>query len=151
MKIKEMEKKMKETYYLNKETLPKIPAPHDFVIKRISVKDRCIVFEFEDDISYHDSIQYLKPEAKSLIVTYHLAYDADDYAIFKERSRGLFRKRVYYQQLDNSAITGLTGGKFKLTYLYHNVDYCSIITKLFSGGYIILDADVDYVEYEWIC
>ncbi|MBR6424372.1 MAG: hypothetical protein IKS29_00270, partial [Oscillospiraceae bacterium] len=68
---------MKEKYFLNGESLPTIPVPHDCVIKKIQLKDQCIEFIFEDDISYHDSIQYYKPDAKSLIIRYHFAYDTD--------------------------------------------------------------------------
>ena len=53
--------------------------------------------------------------------------------------------------MDNSWLVKLPDGKFKLEYLYHNVAYCSVITKLFSNGYVILDAEIDYVEFEWIC
>ena len=38
-----------------------------------------------------------------------------------------------------------------MEYLYHNVGYCSIITKLFLHDTIILDAMIDTVEFEWIC
>ena len=58
----------KEIYYLNGETLPTIPLPHDCVIKSLAIKDQCMEFVFEDDISYHDSIKYYRPDAKSLIM-----------------------------------------------------------------------------------
>ena len=60
-------------------------------------------------------------------------------------------KEGYYKRLNNGRITELAKGRFKLEYLYHNVGYCSIIIKLFSGEGIILDAEADYVEFEWIC
>ena len=147
---------MAEKYYLNGKTLPSIPVPHDCVIKQIHLQDQCIEFVFEDDISCYDSIQYYKPDAKSLIIRYHFAYDTDDFSVYKwvEPMRllsKLFSKDGHYKRMKNSLLTDLPEGKFKLEYLYHNVGYCSIITKLFSNGYIILDADVDYVEFEWIC
>lgn len=147
---------MKEKYFLNGESLPTIPVPHDCVIKKIQLKDQCIEFIFEDDISYHDSIQYYKPDAKSLIIRYHFAYDTDDFSIYKwvkpmRLLSKLFSIDGYYKRIKNSLLTELPEGKFKFEYLYHNVGYCSIITKLFSNGYIILDADIDYVEFEWIC
>ena len=37
-----------------------------------------------------------------------------------------------------------------LEYLYHNVGYCSIITKLHSDAPVMIDAGVDYLVYEWI-
>lgn len=36
--------KMKETYYLNQETLPQMPVPHDNQIKRITVDQEFITF-----------------------------------------------------------------------------------------------------------
>lgn len=74
---------MKEKYFLNGESLPTIPVSHDCVIKKIRLKDQCIEFIFEDDISYHDSIKYYKPDAKSLIIRYHFAADPNDYSIYK--------------------------------------------------------------------
>ena len=147
---------MIEKYFLNGESLPTIPVPHDCVIKHIRLKEQCIEFVFEDDISYHDSIQYYKPDAKSLIIRYHFAYDTDDFSIYKwVKPMKLFSKLFlidgHYKQVKNSLLTELPEGKFRLEYLYHNVGYCSIITKLFSNGYIILDADIDCVEFEWIC
>ena len=143
---------MKEVYYLNEKSLPTIPVPHDCVIKSVCVKDQCIVFVFEDDISYHDSIKDYKPEAKSLIIRYHFAYDTGDFSIYKWiKPKKPFEEDGHYKRLDNSCLVKLSGGKFKLEYLYHNVGYCSVITKLFSNGPIILDADIDYVEFEWIC
>ena len=147
---------MKEIYFLNGESLPTIPVPHDCVIKKIQLKDQCIEFIFEDDISYHDSIKYYKPDARSLIIRYHFAYDTDDFSIYKwvkpmRLLSKLFSIDGHYKRIKNSLLTELPEGKFKFEYLYHNVGYCSIITKLFSNGYIILDADIDYVEFEWIC
>ena len=143
---------MKEKYYLNEKQLPTIPVPHDCVIKSIRLEEQCIVFVFEDDISDHDSIQYLMPEAKSLIIRYHFVSDTDDFLIYKwVGPRKPFKKDDHYKCLKNCFLTKLPEGKYKLEYLYHNVGYCSIITKLFSNGYIILDAAIDYVEFEWIC
>ena len=142
---------MKDVYYLNGESLPTIPVPHDCVIKNVNLDNQCIVFVFEDNISYHDSIKFYKPEAKSLIIRYHFAYDTNDFSIYKwVKSKMPFSKEGHYKRLDNSELVNLSDGKLKLEYLYHNVGYCSIITKLFSDGYIILDTDIDYVEFEWI-
>ena len=147
---------MKETYFLNGKMLPTIPVPHDCLIKKVQLKNQCIEFIFEDDISYHDSIKHLKPDAKSLIIRYHLADGPDEYSIYKwfypiRLLSKLFSAEGHYKKIRNSRLTELPEGKFRLEYLYHYVGYCSIITKLFSGGYIILDAKIDYVEFEWIC
>lgn len=80
----------------------------------------------------------------------------DDFSIYKwvkpmRLLSKLFSIDGHYKRIKNSLLTELPEGRFKFEYLYHNVGYCSIITKLFSNGYIILDADIDYVEFEWIC
>lgn len=139
---------MTETYYLNKGQLPIIPTPHDCVVKTISLEDRCIVFEFEEDISDHDSIMAIKPGARSLIIRYHLT-EYGEYSIYKWlKPHKLFLKNGGYKCLPCSALSSLTNGKPE--YLYHNVGYCSIIIKLCSDGFIILDVDADRIEYEWL-
>ena len=147
---------MKETYFLTGDSLPTIPVPHDCIIKKIQLKDHCIEFVFEEDISYHESIQYYKPDAKSLIIRYHFPNDPNDFSIYKwvkpnRLFAKLFSANGHYKPIKNSLLTKLTEGRFRLEYLYHNVGYGSIITKLFSGDEIILDAAIDYVEFEWIC
>ena len=139
---------MTETYYLNGNILPTIPVPHDCVIKKIRLKNQHIIFEFENDISYHDSIKNFKPEAKSLIIKYHLLSDGD-FSIYKwKKPSGFSNKTGRYNCMDNNTITELSDNR--LEYLYHYVGYRSIIIKLFSNGFIIIDADVDYIEFEWI-
>ena len=141
---------MIETYYLNKEQLPTIPTPHDCVLTDIKIENQSIVFKFEEDISYHDSIKTIRPDAKSLIVKYHLI-DEESFSVYNwHKPVKIFASNGYYKSIDNCKLTSLATNKIKLEYLYHNVGYCSIITKLYSGGYIILDAEVDYVEFKWI-
>ena len=142
---------MKETYYLNKRKIPTIPVPHDCIIKKINLDNQFLIFTFEDDISYHDSIKCLNIKAKSLIIKYHLIDNIDNYIVYKWfKPRKNLSKNGYYKSIDNNKLVELTNTKFKLEYLYHNIGYCSIILKLFLKGYIILDANVDYIEYEWI-
>ena len=139
---------MTETYYLNGNILPTIPVPHDCVIKKVRLEDQNIIFEFEDDISRYDSIRNSKPEVKSLIVKYHLL-NYGDFSIYKwKKPSGFSNKNGRYDCVDNHIITKLSDGR--LEYLYHYIGYRSIIIKLFSNGFIILDADVDYIEFEWI-
>ena len=137
---------MTETYYLNGNLLPTIPVPHDCVIKKVRVENQHIIFEFEDDISYFDSIKNFKPEVRSLIIKYHLLNDGD-FSIYKwKKPSGLFNKNGRYDCVNNNTILSDS----RLEYLYHYVGYRSIIIKLFSNGFIIIDADVDHIEYEWI-
>ena len=138
-----------ETYYLNQKTLPTIPTPHDCIIKKISLQDECIVFEFENDISYHDSIKAIEPKARSLIVRYHLVGEGD-FSIYKwVKPKSPFFKNGAYKCLSEDFITKLADTA-RLEYLYHNVGYCSVITKLYSKGFVILDACADSIEFEWI-
>ena len=139
---------MTETYYLNGNILPTIPVPHDCVIKKVRLENQHIIFEFEDDISYHDSMKNFKPEVKSLIVKYHLLNDGD-FSIYKwKKPSGFSKKNGRYDCIDSNYITKLSDSC--LEYLYHYIGYCSIIIKLFANGFIIIDADVDYMEFEWI-
>ena len=66
-------------YYLNKDTVPTIPTPHDCEIKKVTIQGDYIIFEFDDDISYHDSIRHFIPDAKSLVIKIHLVDDFDTY------------------------------------------------------------------------
>lgn len=139
---------MKEVYYLNQETLPVMPTPHDCVIQHIRLEDSCIVFEFEDDINRHDVNVPLRSDARSLVIRYHLVYE-DGYAIFKGIKPGkLFFREGGYKRLPENALTTLA--ESKLEYLYHYVSYNSVIIHMWSGGNVILYADVDSIEYEWI-
>ncbi|MCR5848691.1 MAG: hypothetical protein K6G75_11325 [Lachnospiraceae bacterium] len=143
-----MEKKI---YYLNQKELPTIPVPHDCVVNDIVLSGNFIEFKFEDDISQYDSIQYHKPDAKSLIIRFHLKDDPEDYSVYQwVMPQKPFQKDGCYKRIENGKITEMTKGEYKLEYLYHNVGYCSIIVKLWAGSEIIFDADADFVEFEWI-
>ena len=86
-----------------------------------------------------------------MIIRYHFAYDKNDYSIYKWiKPKKPFEKDGHYKRLDNQSLVKLSEGERKLEYLYHNIGYCSIITKLITNEYIILDAEIDYVEFEWI-
>lgn len=138
---------MKEIYDLNKETLPTICVPHDCVVKDIQLKDQTLIFIFEDNISSHDSIQATHPNAKSLIVQYHLTEESAFSVYVWEKPGRFLRKDGCYRRLDNSQLFAFAG---HIEYLYHNVGYCSIIIKLCADSEVILDAYVDHLEYEWI-
>ena len=84
---------MKETYYLNKDTLPVMPVPHDNIISHITVDDEFMTFFLETDPEdKDDSIQYYKPGAKGLMIRYHLCGGIVDIYQMKYASRCLFRK-----------------------------------------------------------
>lgn len=137
-----------ERFYLNQPQLPGLPIPHDCMIKSALIEDNCLVFTFEDDISGYDSIRCYKPEAKSLIIRYHLAYDKADIRIFKRQAaHGLFRRRESYKTLEFREFSKLTE---RMEYLTHYLAYCSLIIELCAYDNILLRADVDHIEYEWI-
>ena len=139
---------MKEVYYLDQDTLPVMPTPHDCVIEHIRIENDCIVFEFEDDINKRDANVPLRPGARSLVIRYHLVYE-DGFAIFKGIKPGkIFFREGGYKRLSENAM--ITLAESKLEYLYHYVSYNSVIIHMWSGGDMILYANVDYVEYEWI-
>ena len=118
---------------MNKEQLPTIPTPHDCVLADIKIENQSIVFKFEEDISYYDSIKAIRPDAKSLIIRYHLV-DEESFSVYKwHKPVKIFASNGYYTSIDNFKLTSLATNKIMLEYLYHNVGYCSIITKLYSG------------------
>ena len=133
-------------YYLNHDTVPTLPTPHDCKIKKVTIRGDFIIFEFEDDISYHDSIRHSNPDAKSLVIKIHLVDDFDTYKMKYYKKPWC---RGDYSRIDNAQLEKIAKNE-RLEYLYHYVGYQSIIIKLFSQTYITLDIVTDYIEYEWI-
>lgn len=132
-------------YQLNQEHYPTIPCVHDCVIKSITIQDDFLMFYFDDEINKCDSIQYINPKAKTLVIKYHLV---DDFEVFVWKRRLSLMKREGYVAVKSESIADMTNGR--LEYLYHNVGYNSVILKLWNNGSIIVDLMADYVEYEWI-
>lgn len=139
---------MIEKYSLTENTLPTLPTPHDCVIEKITMDSEWLVFTFEKSIALHDSVRYSHPKADSLIIRYHL-YQAELY-VYKEKFPISILNRSEGYVLMNCRKLILMAEKKPLSYLYHNIGYGSIIFKLFCGGYILMDAQVDQIEYEWI-
>lgn len=140
---------MTETYYLNADTLPTIPVPHDCLIEKIAVEDGYIVFTFEKDISYHDSIKHIRPDAASLVIKLHLA--DEDFELYKwHKSVRLFAPEGYYKRTDSKALFSLASEKSRTEYLYHYVAYRSIIIELCALTTVRLELTADYVEFHWI-
>lgn len=134
---------MIEKYELNQKTLPTVPNIHDCVIKKVSIDDEFLTFTFEDDISYHDSIQYSNPHAKTLMIRYHLI---QEFKTYKWKLRFLTKKEEYIIIANDELIKM---AEYKLEYLYENIGYKSVILKLWHQGYVIVDIYADYIEYEW--
>ena len=74
--------KMKKTYYLNKDVLPTIPVPHDCIIKKIRIEHKWLIFTFDNDTSYYDSVRKLSPNIRNLILKYHLS-NPEDFSVYK--------------------------------------------------------------------
>jgi len=127
---------MIEKYYLNGDELPNILTPHDCQVKEIYLKDEYLVFELGDDLFEYDSIEYVYPNALSLVIRYHLI---DDVSVVIENKNG-------YKNIELNKM--LKKHKF-MEYLYHYVRYDSMIIELFNGKSIIFKLYCDYVEYEW--
>ncbi len=131
---------MTEKYFLDRETLPTIPVPHDCVIDKITLENGFLVITFEQDISHHDSIQYIKPDAKSLVIKYHLVdNDLRLYEYFAENKCWIYS--------DSKKLSVLTSNRTE--YINHFVSYESMIIDLCAEKSVRLEFDADYVEYIW--
>ena len=128
-----------------------IPIPHDCVIKEIQFDKNGLIFIFEDDISYHDSIKSIKPDAKSLTITFHMSKDIDEMTLYTKRQRRLFRSKSFYEETDlthdKDKLLALANNR--LEYLDHYIGYKSIIVNLFSLDDIVLHLNADSVEFNW--
>ena len=140
---------MQETYYLNGNILPTIPVPHDCIIDNITMVNQCLVFTFEKDISYHDSIKYIKPEAKSLVIKFHLV---DECFSLYEWHKGvkLFAKDGYFKSIVSSELLKMTTSQYRLEYLSHYVAYQQLIIEMSFSNIVRLELSVDRVEFNWI-
>ena len=132
-------------YYLDTTEWPTIPVPHDCVISNISRSDDFLIFDFEQGISIHDSIQYIQPNAKSLIIKIHLI---DTFDIYQMRIWKFPKFKRLYAEIDFDKLTGFVKQK-RVEYLYHYVAYQSLIVNLYYNTNIILDLQTDYIEYIW--
>ena len=146
---------MRETYYLNHKNLPTIPEPHDCIIKEIRLEEEKLIFIFEDDISYHESIEYTRPEAKTLTITFHLKCGIYDINLLKRnKPYRLFRTAGIYREMDLSKSTAalLDLPDLELSYLYHYVRYNAMVIELnaLRASSVILELTTDYVEFDWI-
>ena len=149
---------MKEIYSLNQESLPTIPVPHDCTIKAIRVEKQDIVFVFDDDISSYDSIARIQPQAKSLVIRYHFRESVRDYSIYNWVKPNRLNKDGCYKCSADCLTNGNHETLLALTdstleYIDHYVsEYSrSILIKLFSSSKneILIETDVDRIEFEW--
>lgn len=135
---------MKTTYYLNQETLPTIPTPHDCVVTSMEYDSEFLILRFEEDISHHNSIEGINPNAKSLTMKIHLLFN-DEFEIYKWKKH-LFFGQEGFVLMKNSVISKLK----QFVYLSHYIAYDSIIIELWNFGCVVLKMESDYIELEWI-
>lgn len=138
---------MIEKYCLNRDTLPTIPVPHDCVIKNININGEFLTFTFNSDIANYDSIKFTHPDAKSLIIRFHLLSDDGDsvdvYRSVPDKTGEWFD----YKHINTDEFTALSGEQ--LEYLYHYVCYGQMMIKLWYTSYFLIELSSDYVEFEW--
>ena len=146
---------MNELYHLDTDVLPSMPTPHDCVIKTILVdkEKQLISFVFEDDLSEYDSIAHQRPNAKSLVIKYHFYNAVEDYELYRFMKpsichrHGGYKCLTEYKKGKHDALLKLT--KHNLEYLHHYVAYKDMIVHLWAETSIVLQLDVDTIEYEW--
>ena len=137
---------MPTKYYLNQDKLPTIPTPHDCVVTAVEYNSEFLTLKFEGDISDHDSIKTINPNAKSLVIRIHLFDPTFD--TYKRKSKLSLLKGEGFLLENNDK---LFKKRFKpMQYLAHYVAYNSIIIELFRSEYVVLKIESDFVEFEWI-
>lgn len=134
------------TYYLNDAELPTIPVPHDCVVSGVSFSDDFLILNFEQDIARYDSIQHIRPNAKSLTIKMHLI---DSFDIYQEKIRKFPRFQKLYVQVDLDRFVGFVKRE-RVEYLYHYVAYRSLIVNLWClKTNIVINLQTDRIEYIW--
>ena len=137
---------MIEKFNLCAQALPTLPVPHDAVIRRVFMEGEHLVFQFEEGIAVHDMVARIHPNARSLVIRYHLLEPEYDYykSFNKAGKWGYLLKKP--EKLLRLAVRGN-----KVTYLDHYVSYASLIVVLFKGHtYRRVEMTADEVEYEWL-
>ncbi len=133
---------------MNEQQLPIIPVPHDCVIETITMENQWLVFRFEKDIGYRDSVKEFMPGAKSLVIKFHLV--DEEFCLYQwHKPIKFLAGKGYYKQADSSLLYQLASSKFNLEYLNHYVAYQSLMIEMCATTTIRLDLSVDYVEFHW--
>ena len=142
-----------ETYLLDGSNTSGIPLPHDCVIKSIREEDDYLIIDFEDDISYHDAIKAVHPDALTLTMRFHLEDASKTYGglqgIYQYR-----RSKIHgegYMRIKNLGKLQklIRECGISATYLYQYTAYQQVIVELYVKGPTLLMLWTDYVEFEW--
>ena len=136
------------SYSLTDSSVLSIPNPHDCTIEKIYLECDWLCFVFDSDLSYHDSIKAQCPNAKSLIIRYHLL--DQDICLYRYRRLKSKNSREGYILEKPGKLMRLTEKKWKPDYISHYLGASSMIIELSSDKSYRLELDVDTVEYEWI-
>lgn len=141
-------KKKVETYQLDGNNTSAIPLPHDCEITGIRKEDDYLIIDFEDDISCHDAIRAIHPDALKLTIRFHLKYDGLQgiyrYRCSKKHGEGYMRIRKLkklQKLIDKEGISA--------TYLYQYIAYHQVIVELWVDDSTLLMLEADSVEFEW--
>ena len=137
-----------ETYSLDGNNAFNIPLPHDCEIKDIREDDDYLIIDFEDDISCHDAIRAVHPDAQTLTVRFHLEYGG---------LQGIYQYRHSKKHGDGYMLVKslkklrklMKECGFPATYLYHYVAFHQVIVELCVDDSTLLMLWADSVEFEW--
>lgn len=149
--------KLVETYLLDGNNVSDIPLPHDCEIKDIREDDDDLIIDFEDDISYHDAIRAVHPDARTLTVRFHLEYGGMNGIKAYGGLQGIFRYRHSKKHGEGYMLVKslkklrklMKECGFPVTYLYHYVACHQVIVELCVDDSTLLMLWADSVEFEW--
>ena len=135
-----------ETFNLIGQQLPTIPVPHDCVIKEIALDEGWLILSFEDDLSYHESIKCIHPNARTLTIKFHMIGEPylELYA-YEQRNY----ENVYVQRKTKKIFTIVKESR-KLEYIGHHVAFGSMIIELCANQLYIIELQADDIVYEWM-
>ena len=135
-----------ETFNLIGQQLPTIPVPHDCVIKKITLNDDWLILSFEDDLSYHESIKCIHPNARTLTMKFHLIGEPylELYA-YEQRKY----ENVYVQRKTKKIFTIVKEGR-KLEYIGHYVAFGAMKIELCADRPYFIELQTDDIVFEWI-
>ena len=149
--------KMVETYLLDGRTPSGIPLPHDCEIRDIREDDDDLIIDFEEDISYHDAIKAVHPDAQTLTVRFHLEYGGLDGVKAYGGLQGIYRYRRSKKHGEGYMLVKslkklrklMKACSFPATYLYHYVTFHQVIVELNVDHSTLLMLWADVVKFEW--
>ena len=146
-----------ETYKFDGNNTSNIPVPHDCKIRDIREEDDYLIIDFENDISYHDAIKAVHPDAQTLTVRFHLEYGGLNGAKAYGGLQGIYRHRHSKKHGEGYMLVKslkklrklIKGCSIPATYLYHYVAYQQVIVELWVDDSTLLMLWADSVEFEW--